>query len=551
MTKNIGTKSIYSNIRPAPYQLIPLTKLLTSNFNGILICDGVGVGKTISAGYIIVYLSKKFNKPSLVICNPTLIDKWILELSEKFDVNVLPIRSIDDLDTALNELPYFDGKEIRCYILSRSIFFKNLKNTFITKDKIFSCIVIDEIHNFRNNKTISYKNCFDFIKDTTNFRIGLSATPINNKIDDLFNELSLLFPKYPLESWEFTINDLLSQRKINVLSPIITRFIKEKLKIHFTKREIKTEYINLSADVLENINNQISNKIGKRKGTGYPLEVITFYRLANSSLYAFYKSIGKKRRIDETDEKFERLKEVLVMSNKKKWLIFCEFEETVKYLEDNLSSLNYTLFTLTGQTPMLDRKNIISMFENTKNGILILTSVGTEGLDLQFCSSLVNYDLNWNPMVLEQRIGRIDRIGQEKDRVLIYNFRIVNSIDDRIIRVLEKKLNIISEVFTIEEKSIISDDELNDEFLSNIINEELIKANEVIKGSNFTTILDYDDYNILSLIDLKYCNIEELTKIANTPFNHNWITKQQISSDWISDINKDQKYLKEILDYYS
>ena len=354
-----------------------------------------------------------------------------------------------------------------------------------------------------------------------------------------------------MESWEFTINDLLSQRKINVLSPIITRFIKEKLKIHFTKREIKTEYINLSADVLENINNQISNKIGKRKGTGYPLEVITFYRLANSSLYAFYKSIGKKRRIDETDEKFERLKEVLVMSNKKKWLIFCEFEETVKYLEDNLSSLNYTLFTLTGQTPMLDRKNIISMFENTKNGILILTSVGTEGLDLQFCSSLVNYDLNWNPMVLEQRIGRIDRIGQEKDRVLIYNFRIVNSIDDRIIRVLEKKLNIISEVFTIEEKSIISDDELNDEFLSNIINEELIKANEVIKGSNFTTILDYDDYNILSLIDLKYCNIEELTKIANTPFNHNWITKQQISSDWISDINKDQKYLKEILDYYS
>lgn len=83
---------------------------------------------------------------------------------------------------------------------------------------------------------------------------------------------------------------------------------------------------------------------------------------------------------------------------------------------------------------------VIKQFQNCeKFAILLSTEVGSEGLDMQFCSHLVNYDLPWNPMVVEQRIGRIDRFGQKSPKVHIYNLVVANSIQEVIYtRLLER-----------------------------------------------------------------------------------------------------------------
>ena len=79
------------------------------------------------------------------------------------------------------------------------------------------------------------------------------------------------------------------------------------------------------------------------------------------------------------------------------------------------------------------RTGIIDRFQAKPHSSLLLTSeVGGEGLDMQFCRSIINYDLPWNPMVVEQRIGRLDRIGQEADPILIFNFVAQDTIDERI-----------------------------------------------------------------------------------------------------------------------
>ncbi len=121
-----------------------------------------------------------------------------------------------------------------------------------------------------------------------------------------------------------------------------------------------------------------------------------------------------------------------------KLILFSIFKFTVRYLDIRLKKLGYTVFAIHGD--IKEREVVIKQFQNCeKFAILLSTEVGSEGLDMQFCSHLVNYDLPWNPMVVEQRIGRIDRFGQKSPKVHIYNLVVANSIQEVIYtRLLER-----------------------------------------------------------------------------------------------------------------
>lgn len=121
-----------------------------------------------------------------------------------------------------------------------------------------------------------------------------------------------------------------------------------------------------------------------------------------------------------------------------KVIIFTIFKFTVRYLEIKLKHLGIKTFSIHGD--IKDREAVILEFKKCKEFcVLLSTEVGSEGLDLQFCSYLVNYDLPWNPMVVEQRIGRIDRFGQKSPSIHIYNLVVKNSIQEIIYdRLLER-----------------------------------------------------------------------------------------------------------------
>jgi superfamily II DNA or RNA helicase len=135
------------------------------------------------------------------------------------------------------------------------------------------------------------------------------------------------------------------------------------------------------------------------------------------------------------DTKYERLFSVLsdfLRSAEEKVVLFAYFRPTLRYLHERLSEDGISSIVLMGGGG-IDRQEVLRSFAS-KGGprVLLSSEVGSEGIDLQFCHVLINYDLPWNPMRIEQRIGRLDRLGQESARITIWNLFAADTIDERI-----------------------------------------------------------------------------------------------------------------------
>lgn len=155
--------------------------------------------------------------------------------------------------------------------------------------------------------------------------------------------------------------------------------------------------------------------------------------------------IVKGELIGSDDSKFLKFDEVLKdlkSQNIKQMVVFSFFKKTLDYLEIKLQNMGYSIGKIHGDFSVEERFAKIKEFKRGSFDILLSSEVGSEGLDMQFCNVVINYDLPWNPMRVEQRIGRIDRIGQKFDKLHIFNLCISGSIEDRILNRLYSKLNI-------------------------------------------------------------------------------------------------------------
>ncbi|WP_424661752.1 DEAD/DEAH box helicase [Dissulfurimicrobium hydrothermale] len=138
-----------------------------------------------------------------------------------------------------------------------------------------------------------------------------------------------------------------------------------------------------------------------------------------------------------------------------KILVFTEFVPTQEMLREFLTERGFQVVCLNGSMDMEERKRVQEAFANEAR-ILISTEAGGEGLNLQFCHVVINYDIPWNPMRLEQRIGRVDRIGQAH-AVRAVNFVFEDSVEHRVLQVLEEKLAIIFKEFGIDKTGDVLD----------------------------------------------------------------------------------------------
>lgn len=126
-----------------------------------------------------------------------------------------------------------------------------------------------------------------------------------------------------------------------------------------------------------------------------------------------------------------------------KVVIFSYFRKTLSYLHRRLGDALYTSVLINGGVPMEERLELIERFKkDSAIQVLLSSEVGAEGIDLQFCHFLVNYDLPWNPMKVEQRIGRLDRLGQKAEKITIINFAIKDTIEEKILERLYLRIGI-------------------------------------------------------------------------------------------------------------
>lgn len=162
------------------------------------------------------------------------------------------------------------------------------------------------------------------------------------------------------------------------------------------------------------------------------------------------------------DSKYEAMERRLLQlrgTGLRQVMVFSFFRGTLEYLHERLSQ-KLSVGLMTGSTPMSQRQQVMEDFRAGTFDVLLLSQVGAEGLDFEFCNVLVNYDLPWNPMQVEQRIGRLDRFGQEHERIFIFNMHVPGTIESDIFERLYTRIGVFEE--SIGELEPILRDELRD-----------------------------------------------------------------------------------------
>ncbi|HMQ04872.1 MAG TPA: helicase-related protein [Pyrinomonadaceae bacterium] len=174
----------------------------------------------------------------------------------------------------------------------------------------------------------------------------------------------------------------------------------------------------------------------------------------------------------QEEQKFIKLRELLTSQNVidgEKLVLFTEHKDTLLYLEERLKNNGYTVATIHGGKTVDERRQAQWDFAKPETQILIATDAAGEGINLQFCRLLANWDIPWNPNRLEQRMGRIHRYGQKQD-VLVFNMVASNTREGQVLERLLHKLDIIRESMGDDRVYDVIQDVLEDVSLTDIIN---------------------------------------------------------------------------------
>ncbi len=251
--------------------------------------------------------------------------------------------------------------------------------------------------------------------------------------------------------------------------------------------------------------------------------------------------LAEKISINKKGEKLLELLKNLKDKGYKKFLIFTQFRTTQDYLQKLLS--NYTVEIFNGSMSKEEKEEAILGFKNDKE-ILIATESGGEGRNMQFASILINYDLPWSPLKIEQRIGRIHRFGQKND-VLVYNFSTADTVAERILEVLTEKLRLFEESIgspdillgEIEDElqlnslfMNLANKKLNKNEIENELDTRVDRAKQNFKKLEDLTVtnrmdFNYDEYYKITLKERQFSNnrlekfIQVLQECSQYPFN--------------------------------
>lgn len=292
-------------------------------------------------------------------------------------------------------------------------------------------------------------------------RFGLIEQRMSMTVDDSFSDdpiyarIKALFQGEDSAKTRATLQ--LNLVKMSAIQNEFTRTTRRQIRNELSK--VNTRYpckvtVELTPKEQKEFD-RVLNEYGEQRNVSGTsgLGLVQIKRMVSSSVYGYCTSRNNLQRgIDDYEEEPDAKVEALVnevlrpspsnhMRDVRKVIVFAVFVDTIRYLKIRLSKLGIPCVTIDGSVS--DRQAVIDRFRDDDNiRVLLSSEVGSEGLDMQFCDTVVNYDLPWNPMVVEQRIGRIDRIGQLSANIYIYNFVVKGSITEDIYDRLENRIGI-------------------------------------------------------------------------------------------------------------
>lgn len=444
--------------KPHQYQIETAHRILHQMDCRALIADEVGLGKTIEAGLVIKELVHQDKNRNILVLTPaTLLHQWCDELYKKFDLNFWICRKGPwgwDYNFVIGSLDKAKRAEHREMLLSR----------------FYDLVIVDEAHKLKNRKTENWKLVNDL---KTRGLILLTATPLQNNLEEIYNLVSLVRPtlfrdyKSFLEYYQLHPNALMAELK-DKLSDIMIRNLTRDQTEKKVQRRVQLIPIRLRPE-----EKQIYEALQELRGSFLRLTLTKEYCSSPSALYATLQNMGREELLPLLEEcplpmKLYHLQAIL-QKHPGKILVFTEYMQTQFFIGRWLNELGINFIHFNGKLRRNQKEYTKWLFQNKDYRVMICTDSGSQGLNFQFCNVIVNFDLPWNPMKVEQRIGRIDRLGQTADEVYVYNFVLQDTVEEKIFHILGSKIALFKECIG-ELDNILTGDEDTAE------NEKLLKS---------------------------------------------------------------------------
>jgi SNF2 family DNA or RNA helicase len=474
-------------VEPLEHQIRTVKAVLRRLRGRALLCDEVGLGKTVEAGLILAELfARGLARSVLILVPPSLIEQWQGEMRRKFAIE---LTSHDD--------PAFRERGPRAWaetdrVIASIHTAKREPHRSSVLAREWDVVIVDEAHHLRNRNTQAWKFAGELRKQ---FILLLTATPVQNNLEELFNLVTLLEPGLLSTSKRFQKQfvdrrDKSTPRNVDelhaLLAEVMVRNRRSTVGLQFTRRWARTESVPLSGperelyrDATAFVRDRLRASApdeAKRKakaGAGGSLSrmaLLTLQMALGSSAQAAAGTLrtiaegagidpaGRKQLVSlaeragslRSGSKADRLL-ALVDEFPDKMVVFTQFRATQEMLRGRLAGAGHDVATFHGGLSRLEKEAAIARFRGPSR-ILLCTEAGSEGRNLQFAHAVCNFDLPWNPMRIEQRIGRLSRIGQTRD-VHVFNLVAAGTAEEVVLHLLDAKLNmfelVIGEIDTI------------------------------------------------------------------------------------------------------
>src|SRR5438445_1946582 len=415
-----------------PHQERTCLRVLQEMRGRAILADEVGLGKTIEAGLVLKeYAIRGLVRRALILTPASLTGQWREEMESKFDLPFAVLRSLGDW-------------EDRPYLIASIDLAKRGPHRLSAQSRPWDLVIVDEAHRLKNRLSVNWRFVAGLSKK---YMLLLTATPVQNDMDELFNLVSLLKPgalhtydrfveryvgsadgRVPAHVPELRdrLRDVMVRNRRGIAFTLPPRRV-HRLPVRLSPRERR-----LYDDVTEFVRDAYWSVSG-RMSWAARLTLIVLQREIGSSTFAVAETLNRltqsplfgsaergrlealrdDARAIPSNVKADRLAGFLRSSDEKA-LVFTQYLRTMQYLKGVLERDGHRVVVYHGGLQPAAKDAAVRSFRGDGQ-IFLSTEAGGEGRNLQFARTVVNYDLPWNPLRIEQRIGRVHRLGQERE----------------------------------------------------------------------------------------------------------------------------------------
>jgi superfamily II DNA or RNA helicase len=440
------------------YQIETVRKVLKQYRGRVLLADEVGLGKTIEAGMILKeYLLRGMAERILILVPAPLVGQWREEMAEKFGIDCATTH-----DALLRQDPVAFWAQPR--IVASMATARRREHAGVLEAGTYDVVVVDEAHHLRDQASASYRLVNALQK---RYLLLLSATPVQNNLIELYNLLTLLQPGIFRTQKDFKAAYMVPgkprepvnrDRLRDLMRGAMVRNTRALAALRLPRRHASTiRTVPEAAEArcytdLTHLARAVaaSGRLGQAR-----LAVQHLLAAAGSSPAAAAAAIARFAERHPQEPEWAKLQaryqavhagakqaallKLLSQNPMEKKMVFIHHHDSMTQVATLLRNEGLSPVMFDGSMSGPEKDASVAAFRDTST-LLLCSESGGEGRNLQFCNTLINFDIPWNPMAIEQRIGRIDRIGQTRE-VFVFNLITAGTIEDAMLRILDEKLN--------------------------------------------------------------------------------------------------------------